>query len=49
VDSRRFGVASKLQASGFELLGGSPDEFAKLIARETVKWDAAARVAGLKK
>ena len=42
-------VASKLQASGFELLGGSPDEFAKLIARETVKWDAAAKVAGLKK
>jgi tripartite-type tricarboxylate transporter receptor subunit TctC len=42
-------VASKLRAQGFEPLGGSPDEFAKIIARDAVKWNSAAVAAGLKK
>jgi tripartite-type tricarboxylate transporter receptor subunit TctC len=42
-------VVAKLRAQGFEPLGGSPDEFAQFIARESVKWSAAAEVAGLKK
>jgi tripartite-type tricarboxylate transporter receptor subunit TctC len=42
-------VASKLRAAGFEPLGGSPDEFAQIIANEMVKWTAAAEAAGLRK
>jgi tripartite-type tricarboxylate transporter receptor subunit TctC len=42
-------VVAKLRAQGFEPLGGDPDEFAKFISRETVKWAAAAAAAGLKK
>ena len=42
-------VAAKLRAQGFEPLGGPPDEFAQFIAREMVKWSAAAEAAGLKK
>jgi tripartite-type tricarboxylate transporter receptor subunit TctC len=40
-------VASKLRASGFEPLGGSPEEFGKFIKRETVKWSDGAKAAGL--
>jgi tripartite-type tricarboxylate transporter receptor subunit TctC len=42
-------VVAKLRVQGFEPLGGPPDEFAQFIARETVKWAAAAEAAGLKK
>jgi tripartite-type tricarboxylate transporter receptor subunit TctC len=42
-------VVAKLKKSGFEPLGGKPDEFGKFIARETVKWGDAAKAAGLKK
>ena len=42
-------VVAKLKAPGFEPLGGPPDEFAKFIDREIVKWRAAAKAAGLKK
>ncbi|MFL5058615.1 MAG: tripartite tricarboxylate transporter substrate-binding protein, partial [Xanthobacteraceae bacterium] len=42
-------VVAKLRAQGFEPLGGSPDEFTQLIARDTVKWNAAAKAAGLQK
>jgi tripartite-type tricarboxylate transporter receptor subunit TctC len=42
-------VVAKLKASGFEPLGGDPDQFAKFIASETDKWTDAARAAGLKK
>ncbi len=42
-------VVAKLRAQGFEPLGGAPDEFAQFIARELVKWSAAAEAAGLKK
>ena len=42
-------VAGRLRAAGFEPLGSSPDEFAAYIAREDVKWRAAALAAGFKK
>jgi len=42
-------VASKLRSAGFETLGGSPEAFAEFVAREHVKWTAAAEAAGLKK
>jgi tripartite-type tricarboxylate transporter receptor subunit TctC len=42
-------VAAKLRAQGFEPMGGPPDDFAQFIARETVKWTAAAEAAGLRK
>ena len=42
-------VAAKLRASGFEPLGGPPEDFAQFIARESVKWGGAAEAAGLKK
>jgi tripartite-type tricarboxylate transporter receptor subunit TctC len=42
-------IVAKLEAQGFEPLGGSPEEFARLIARETDKWRVAAEAAGLKK
>jgi tripartite-type tricarboxylate transporter receptor subunit TctC len=42
-------VAAKLKKSGFEPLGGKPDEFGKFIARETIKWGDAAKAAGLTK
>ena len=41
-------VIAKLKAQGFEPLGGTPDEFAQFIAREMVKWAAAAEGAGLR-
>jgi tripartite-type tricarboxylate transporter receptor subunit TctC len=42
-------VASKLRAQGFEPLGGRPEEFAKIVERDAVKWNSAAMAAGLKK
>jgi tripartite-type tricarboxylate transporter receptor subunit TctC len=42
-------IVAKLKAQGFEPLGGSPEEFAQLIARDTAKWSVAAKAAGLKK
>ena len=42
-------VVAKLRAQGFEPLGGSPDEFTQLIARDSVRWNAAAKAAGLQK
>lgn len=42
-------VVSKLAAAQFEPLGGSPDEFAAFIARETAKWEMVAKAAGLAK
>jgi tripartite-type tricarboxylate transporter receptor subunit TctC len=41
-------VVAKLRAQGFEPLGGPPDEFGRFIARESVKWAAAAEAAGMK-
>jgi tripartite-type tricarboxylate transporter receptor subunit TctC len=42
-------VVSKLAAAQFEPLGGSPDEFAAFIARETAKWEMVAKATGLAK
>ena len=42
-------IVTKLKASGFEPLGGPPEEFAKFIARETAKWSDAAQAAEMKK
>jgi tripartite-type tricarboxylate transporter receptor subunit TctC len=42
-------VVGKLKTSGFEPLGGGPDEFRQLMARDLVTWEAAAKAAGLKK
>ena len=42
-------VVAKLRASGFEPLGGPPDEFGKFIVRETAKWNDAAKAAELRK
>jgi len=42
-------VVAKLTAPGFEPLGGSPEEFAQLIARGMVTWADAAEAAGLRK
>jgi tripartite-type tricarboxylate transporter receptor subunit TctC len=42
-------VADKLKAAGFEPLGGSPPEFAKLVANDLTMWGDAAKAAGLMK
>lgn len=42
-------VVLKLAAAQFEPLGGSPDEFAAFIARETAKWRTVAKATGLAK
>ena len=42
-------VVSKLRPAGFEPRGGSPEAFAQFVAREHVKWSAAAEAAGLKR
>jgi tripartite-type tricarboxylate transporter receptor subunit TctC len=42
-------VESKLAAAEFEPLGGSPEEFAVFIARETAKWRMVANATGLAK
>jgi tripartite-type tricarboxylate transporter receptor subunit TctC len=42
-------LVSKLTAAQFEPLGGSPDEFAAFIARETAKWRMVAEATGLRK
>ena len=42
-------VIDKLKVQGMEPLGGTPEELAGFIDRETQKWSAAAAAAGLKK
>ena len=41
-------IAAKLRAQAFEPLGGTPEEFAGLIASDSTKWAAVAKAAGLK-
>jgi tripartite-type tricarboxylate transporter receptor subunit TctC len=41
-------VVSTLNTLGFDPIGGSPEDFARFIAREIDKWSAAAKAAGLK-
>lgn len=42
-------VKAGFKTQGFDTLGGSPEEFAKFLDRELVKWAAAAAAAGLKR
>jgi tripartite-type tricarboxylate transporter receptor subunit TctC len=42
-------VVAKFRVQGFEPLGGTPEEFTQRIAQDAVKWNDAAKVAGLKK
>jgi len=42
-------IVAKLKNSGFEPLGGSPEEFTKFIATEMANWNVAAKAAGMKK
>jgi tripartite-type tricarboxylate transporter receptor subunit TctC len=41
-------VVQKLNAQGFELVGGTPEEFGKLIADDTARWAPVIRKLGLK-
>jgi len=42
-------VAAALRPQGIDLIGGTPDAFARYIASEMTRWDKVARAAGLKK
>lgn len=42
-------VAKALQPLGIDLIGGTPDDFARYIDKEIRRWDQVARAAGLKK
>jgi tripartite-type tricarboxylate transporter receptor subunit TctC len=42
-------VAKALHPQGIDLLGGTPDDFARYIDSEMKSWDSVARAAGLKK
>jgi tripartite-type tricarboxylate transporter receptor subunit TctC len=42
-------VAKALRPQGIDLLGGTPDDFARYIGSEMERWDKVARAAGLKK
>jgi tripartite-type tricarboxylate transporter receptor subunit TctC len=41
-------VAAKMNAQGFALIGGTPDDFGNLIKRETETWAPVIRKLGLK-
>jgi tripartite-type tricarboxylate transporter receptor subunit TctC len=40
-------VAQKMNAAGFDLIGGSPEDFAKLIAAETARWTPVVKRLGI--
>jgi len=42
------GVIAKMHASGFDLVGGTPDDFGHLIAQETATWSPVIRKLGIK-
>jgi len=42
-------VAKALVPQGIDLIGGTPDDFARYIANDLERWDKVARAAGLKK
>jgi tripartite-type tricarboxylate transporter receptor subunit TctC len=42
-------VAKALAPQGIDLIGGTPDDFARYIANDLERWDKVARAAGLKK
>ena len=41
-------VVEKMHAAGFELVGGTPEDFAALLARETAQWGPVVKKLGLK-
>jgi tripartite-type tricarboxylate transporter receptor subunit TctC len=41
-------VVSKMHAAGFDLVGGTPEEFAVLIKSESDKWAPVIKKAGVK-
>jgi tripartite-type tricarboxylate transporter receptor subunit TctC len=41
-------VVEKMQASGFDLIGGTPEDFGNLIKRETDTWSPVIKKLGLK-
>jgi tripartite-type tricarboxylate transporter receptor subunit TctC len=41
-------VVQKLNAQGFELVGGTPEEFGKLIADDSARWTPVIKKLGLK-
>jgi tripartite-type tricarboxylate transporter receptor subunit TctC len=41
-------VVAKMHAAGFELVGGTPEDFAALLARETAQWGPLVKKLGLK-
>ena len=45
---RQPDVVEKMRASGFDLIGGTPEDFGKLIKRETETWTPVIRKLGLK-
>jgi len=42
-------ILASLKTQGFDALGGSPEDFARTIANDAVRWTAVATAAGLKK
>ena len=40
-------VAQKMNAAGFDLIGGTPEDFAKLIAAESVRWTPVVKRLGI--
>ncbi|MES1147807.1 MAG: tripartite tricarboxylate transporter substrate-binding protein, partial [Bradyrhizobium guangdongense] len=42
-------VAKPLRAAGLDIKGGTPDQFAAIIASETKQWDRVIAAAGLRK
>ena len=45
---RQPDVVEKMRASGFDLIGGTPEDFGNLIKRETETWAPVIRKLGLK-
>jgi len=41
-------VVEKMNAAGFDLVGGTPEAFGQLIARETATWAPVVRKLGLR-
>jgi len=41
-------IVQKMNGFGFDLVGGSPEDFAKLMASETERWVPVVRRLGLK-
>ena len=47
-DLKQPDVVEKMRASGFDLIGGTPEDFGNLIKRETETWSPVIKKLGLK-